>query len=76
MQTVVWMAYKDSTYFSDKNSYKIHFISSYGSKDMNYARLTHLEQFSEKKKTEHWAGPEHEWGRTADVARRRREEKF
>jgi hypothetical protein len=44
------MAYSDSTHFSDKLSYKILFISSYGSKDMNYARFTHFLQFSEKHK--------------------------
>jgi hypothetical protein len=39
MQTGKWMSYSDSMHFSDKNSYKILFISSYGSKDMIYARF-------------------------------------
>jgi hypothetical protein len=39
MQTVAWMAYSDSLHFSDKISYKILFISDYGSKDMIYARF-------------------------------------
>jgi hypothetical protein len=42
------MAYLDSTHFSDKFSYKILFISSYGSKDINFARFAHLQQFSVK----------------------------
>jgi hypothetical protein len=33
------MTYSDSMHFSDKNSYKIPFVSSYGLKDMNYARF-------------------------------------
>jgi hypothetical protein len=48
MQTGVWMTYSDSTHFSDKFSYKILFISSYGLKDMNLASFKHLQQFSEK----------------------------
>jgi hypothetical protein len=48
MQTSIWMSYSDSTHFSDKLSYKILFISSYGSKDMNYARFKYLQE----KKTE------------------------
>jgi hypothetical protein len=39
MQTVAWMAFSDSTHFSDKISYKILFISIYQSKDMNFARF-------------------------------------
>jgi hypothetical protein len=39
MQTVVWMTYSDSTHFSDKLSYKILCISSYGLKDMIYTRF-------------------------------------
>jgi hypothetical protein len=35
MQTVVWMAYSDSTHFSNKLSYKTLFISNYGLGDMN-----------------------------------------
>jgi hypothetical protein len=46
------MAYSDSTHFSDKLSYKILFISSYGSKDMNYARFKYLQE----KKNRNWAG--------------------
>jgi hypothetical protein len=44
------MAYSDSTHFSDKLSYKIIFISSYQSKDMIFAKLTHLQEFSETDK--------------------------
>jgi hypothetical protein len=43
------MEYLDSTHFSDKISYKILFISSYGSKDMNLPRFAYLQDFSEKK---------------------------
>jgi hypothetical protein len=49
MQTRAWMSYSNSTHFSDKISYKILFISSYGSKNMNLARFTHLQEFLEKK---------------------------
>jgi hypothetical protein len=45
MQTVVWMAYSDSTHYSDKNSYKIPFIPSYGLKDTNLARFAFLQEF-------------------------------
>jgi hypothetical protein len=48
------MSYSDSTHFSEQNSYKILFISSYGLKDMNLARFEHLQQFLEKQKT-HWS---------------------
>jgi hypothetical protein len=48
MQTVVWMAYSDSTHFSEQLSYKTLFISSYQSKDMNFARLEQILPFSEK----------------------------
>jgi hypothetical protein len=48
MQTGIWMPYLDSTHFSDKFSYKILFISNYGLRDMNLARITHFLQFSEK----------------------------
>jgi hypothetical protein len=48
MQTVAWMAYLDSTHFSDKLLYKILFILSYGLKDTNFARFKHLQQNSEK----------------------------
>jgi hypothetical protein len=50
MQTGLWMAYSDSTHFSDKLTYKILFFSSYGLKDMNLARITYLQEFSEKRK--------------------------
>jgi hypothetical protein len=43
MQTVVWMAYSDSTHFSDKLPYRKHFIPSYGSKDMNFAKFASLQ---------------------------------
>jgi hypothetical protein len=39
------MSYSDSTYFSDGNSYKIVFISSYGLKDMSYTRFEYLQEF-------------------------------
>jgi hypothetical protein len=45
------MAYSDSTHFSDKNSYKILFISSYRLKDINFASLTHLQEFFRKTET-------------------------
>jgi hypothetical protein len=45
------MAYSDSTHFSEQLSYKTLFISSYQTKDMNFARYTHLQQFSETPKT-------------------------
>jgi hypothetical protein len=48
MLTGKWILYSDSTHFSDKNSYKIHFIPSYGLKDMNFARLKHLQDFFQK----------------------------
>jgi hypothetical protein len=43
------MSYSDSSHFSDKLSYKILFISSYGLKDMNFARFKHLQNFQGKK---------------------------
>jgi hypothetical protein len=42
------MAFSDSTYFSDTNSYKILFISSYRLKDMIYARFAYLQEFFRK----------------------------
>jgi hypothetical protein len=48
MQTCIWMAYSDSMHFSDKSSYKILLISSYGLKDINYARFKYLQEFLEK----------------------------
>jgi hypothetical protein len=50
MQTGIWMAYSDSTHFCDKLSYKILFISSYGSIDINFARFNHFLPFSENQK--------------------------
>jgi hypothetical protein len=50
MQTDIWISYSNSTHFSDKFSYKILFISSYRLKDMNFARFTHLQQFSAKQR--------------------------
>jgi hypothetical protein len=46
------MADSDSTHFSDKLSYKILFISSYGLKDMNLAKFKHLQQFFRKQRNE------------------------
>jgi hypothetical protein len=50
MQTVAWMAFSDSTHFSDEISYKILFIPSYGLKDMNFARLEQILPFFRKRK--------------------------
>jgi hypothetical protein len=52
MQTVAWMAFSDSTHFSDKLSYKIHFISSYHLKDMIYTRFEYLQEYSKNSKLE------------------------
>jgi hypothetical protein len=49
MQTVAWMAFSDSTHFSDKLLYKTLFISSYSLKDMIYARFAYLQEFSENR---------------------------
>jgi hypothetical protein len=49
MQTVAWMAFSDSTHFSDKFSYKILFIPSDGLKDTNCARFAQILQFSENR---------------------------
>jgi hypothetical protein len=46
------MLYSDSSYFSDKISYKILCIPSYGSKDINFARFNHFLPFSEKQRTD------------------------
>jgi hypothetical protein len=48
MQTNIQMAYSDSTHFSDPKTYKILFISSYQTKDVSFAKLAHLQKFSEK----------------------------
>jgi hypothetical protein len=53
MQIGLWMAYSDSMHFFDKLSYKILFISNYQTKDMNYAKFKHLQEFQ---KTENWEG--------------------
>jgi hypothetical protein len=42
------MTYSDFTHFSDKNSYKTLFISSYQTKDMNFTSLEHLQEFFRK----------------------------
>jgi hypothetical protein len=42
MQTDIWMAFSDSTHFSEQLSYKILFISSYSLKDKNFASLDHF----------------------------------
>jgi hypothetical protein len=44
MQTGKWISYSDSTHFSDKFSYKILFILSYGSKDINFAIFNHFQK--------------------------------
>jgi hypothetical protein len=50
MQTVEWMSYSGSSHFSDKISYKIHFIPRYGLKDMDFARFKYSQEFSAKQK--------------------------
>jgi hypothetical protein len=45
MQTGLWMVYSNSMHFSDKLSYEILFILSYGLKDMSLARFTYLQGF-------------------------------
>jgi hypothetical protein len=49
MQTIIWMSYSDSTHFSDKLSYKILVISSYGLKDMILTRFAYLQQFQKNR---------------------------
>jgi hypothetical protein len=49
MQASIWMAYLNSIHFSEKLSYKILFISSYGLKDMNFARCKYLQEFQKTK---------------------------
>jgi hypothetical protein len=44
MQTKIWMSYSNSMHFSDKLSYKILFISSYGLKDLNLANFAHFQE--------------------------------
>jgi hypothetical protein len=48
MQTDIWMAYSDSTHFSDPKTYKILCIPSYGLKDTNLTSLEHLQEFFRK----------------------------
>jgi hypothetical protein len=43
------MVYSDSMHFSDKFSYKILFISSYGSKDMNLPRFAYCRNFRKQR---------------------------
>jgi hypothetical protein len=65
MQAGVWMAYLDSTHFSDKIAYKIFFISSYGLKDIDLTSFTYLQEFQKKtenERLENWAGPEPKGG--------------
>jgi hypothetical protein len=69
------MEYLDSTHFSDKISYKILFISSYGSKDMNLAKFKYLQQFSENRRQagsflthSKLAAEADAWGQVADLA--------
>jgi hypothetical protein len=57
MQAGVWMSYSGSLYFSDKLLYKILFILSYQSKDMNFARLEQILQFSAKQRREKLFSP-------------------
>jgi hypothetical protein len=49
MQTGIWMLYSGSSHFSDELSYKTLLISSYGLKDIHFARFQHFLTFSEKK---------------------------
>jgi hypothetical protein len=49
MQTIAWMAFSDSTHFSDKNTYKIPFISSYGLEDTNLTSFKRFLKFSENR---------------------------
>jgi hypothetical protein len=45
MQTVAWMAYSDSTHFSDPKTYKTLFIPSYGLEDINFCKINMLAGF-------------------------------
>jgi hypothetical protein len=54
IETSIWMSYSDSTHFFDKLSYKILFVLNYGLRDMTFARLAYLQQFS-KKQGIHWS---------------------
>jgi hypothetical protein len=55
MQTDIWMAFSDSTHFSEQLSYKILFISSYSLKDKNFASLDHFPAILKKKQEWVWA---------------------
>jgi hypothetical protein len=57
MQTGICMAYSDSSHFSDSKTYKTLFISSYQSKDMNFARLEQILQFLAKQRREELFSP-------------------
>jgi hypothetical protein len=48
MQQQEWMAYLDSSCFSDQVSYTTLFISSYHLKDINFASFKHFLPFSRK----------------------------
>jgi hypothetical protein len=50
MQQQEWMAYLDSSYFSDQFLYRTLFNSKYGLKDMIYTRYTHFLEFLQNKK--------------------------
>jgi hypothetical protein len=43
------MADSDSTHFSDKNSYKTHFVPSYSLEDMNFGSFKHLQEFQKNR---------------------------
>jgi hypothetical protein len=49
MQTGIWMLYSGSSHFFDELSYKTLLISSYGLKDIHFARFQHFLAFLEKK---------------------------
>jgi hypothetical protein len=53
MQQQLWMAYLDSSYFSDRKPYEILFNPSYGLGDMIFARTT---QFLQKQNRNEWGG--------------------
>jgi hypothetical protein len=50
MQIDMWMLYSDSSHFSEQLSYIKHFISSYGSKVINFTRFKHFLQFQHNPK--------------------------
>jgi hypothetical protein len=65
-------------HFSDKLSYKILFITSYGLRDMNFARCKHLQQFQKIEEAfshraghsprEWCTGPPGTWTATLEIA--------